>query len=186
MSDSSPQRQRILDSAVTILAEKGQSGLTVRAVAQASNFSTTGIYTWFGGKDGLLEAIYSDGFARFRTHVASADSDPSPRSRLYRSGELYWEWALANPTHYLLMFSGVPSSFTPSPEAIAEADLAFTDLIERAAAFTDEDVAHHIWATLHGYAMLQIAIPKLENSVALEQMKLGLDRLLEQIEAKAD
>lgn len=180
MTDPRPQRQRILDSAVAILAAEGQSGLTVRAVAVASNMSTTGIYTWFGGKEGLLEAIYSDGFARFRAHVASADSEPSPRARLLRSGALYWQWALANPTHYLLMFAGVPGLFAPSPEAAAKAELAFADLIERAATFTDEDVAHHIWATLHGYAMLQIAIPQPEDA-ATAQLELGLKRLLAQI-----
>ena len=181
MSDSSPQRQRILDSAVTILAEKGQSALTVRAVAEASNFSTSGIYTWFGGKDGLLEAIYSDGFARFRASVAQADSDPSPRTRLHRSGELYWEWALANPTHYLLMFAGLPSAFELSEQAVHDAELAFHDLEARVAAFTHEDVAHHIWATLHGYAMLQIAIPQPDAQHAAAQMKGGLERLLDQI-----
>jgi len=186
MSDSSPQRQRILDSAVAILAATGQSGLTVRAVAVASNYSTTGIYTWFGSKDGLLEAIYSDGFARFRAYLAEADSDPSPRSRLYRSGERYWEWALANPTHYLLMFAGVPSSFTPSEQAASDASLAFTDLVVRVAELTDEDVAHHIWATLHGYAMLQIAMPESEPGIAFARMQLGLERLLNQIAPAAE
>lgn len=184
MSDSSPQRQRILDAAVAILASTGQSGLTVRAVSVASNFSTTGIYTWFGSKDGLLEAIYSDGFARFRAYLAEGDADPSPRSRLYNSGMRYWEWAIANPTHYLLMFAGVPSSFTPSDEAVAAAELAFTDLVERTSAYTDEDFAHHIWATLHGYAMLQIAIPRGEPEWFEAQMRLGLERLLNQIPPK--
>ena len=36
MADSSPQRQRVLDAAVAILGEKGQAGLTVRAVAVAA------------------------------------------------------------------------------------------------------------------------------------------------------
>ena len=178
MSDSSPQRQRILDAAVAILAEKGQSGLTVRAVVAASGFSTSGVYTWFGGKDGLLEAIYTDGFARFRTDLATADAEPDPRGRLLLSAEHYWDWALANPTHYLLMFSGVPSSFTPSAEAVHEAGLAFRDLIERVAAVTDEDAAHHIWATLHGYAMLQIAAPDVSADDARVRLLRGLDRFV--------
>lgn len=185
MSESSPQRQRILDSAVAILAETGQSGLTVRAVAVASKYSTTGIYTWFGSKDGLLEAIFSDGFARFRAYVAEADSDPSPRARLYNGAIRYWEWALANPTHYLLMFAGVPSAFTPSEEAQDAAALAFEDHVKRIAAFTDEDVAHHFWATVHGYCMLQIAIPE-DPDLADANLRLGLERLLNQLTPKAD
>ena len=181
MSDSSPQRQRILDAAVAILAQHGQSGLTVRAVATASDFSTTGIYTWFGGKDGLLEAIYTDGFARFRADLAEADTELDPRRRLLLSGERYWDWALANPTHYLLMFSGVPSAFTPSAAAVHDAGLAFVDLVERVAAVTSEDVAHHFWATLHGYAMLQISCAPGEEAESLARMQSGLRRALDQL-----
>lgn len=180
MPHSSPQRQRILDSAVAILAEKGQIGLTVRAVAVASGYSTTGIYTWFGGKDGLLEAIYRDGFSRFRDFIAEADSLSEPRERLQAAGERYWQWALANSTHYLLMFAGVPTLFTPSPEAAAEADLSFTDLVTRSAAFTSDDVAHHIWATLHGYTMLQIAMPAAEAQ-SFDRLREGLARMLDQL-----
>lgn len=180
MTDPSPQRQRILDSAVAILAEKGQAGLTVRAVAVASKFSTTGIYTWFGGKDGLLEAIYRDGFARFRAFIAEADSIADSRERLQVAGERYWQWALSNSTHYLLMFAGVPALFAPSAEAVAEADLSYADLVARTAAHTDDDVAHHMWASLHGYAMLQIAVPA-DEDVAFERLQQGLGRMLDQL-----
>ena len=181
MADSSPQRQRILDAAVAILGEKGQAGLTVRAVAVAADFSTTGVYTWFGGKDGLLEAVYRDGFARFRAFVAEADAIGDPYDRLLQAGERYWHWALDNRTHYLLMFAGVPSLFNPSPDAVAEADLAFDDLATRTAAYTDEDVAHHLWATLHGYAMLQISCAPGEEAESLARMQSGLRRALDQL-----
>jgi AcrR family transcriptional regulator len=178
MTDSSPQRQRILDSAVEILATKGQAGLNVRAVAAASGFSTTGIYTWFGGKEGLLDAIFADGFADFRSFVASADSEPAPASRMRRACDLYWEWALGHPTHYLLMFAGVPSAFAPSAGARAIADGSFDDHVKRTKALTDHDVAHHIWATLHGYAMLHIAMPDTEVPAATERFRRGVDLLL--------
>ena len=181
MTDSSPQRQRILDAAVAILAEKGQAGLTVRAVAVASDFSTTGVYTWFGGKEGLLDAIYRDGFARFRAYVAEADSTADPYERLRVAGERYWQWALENRTHYLLMFAGAPSVFSPSPEAVAEADLSFDDLAVRTAAYTDEDVAHHLWATLHGYAMLQISGASGDEAEAFARLQSGLARALDQL-----
>lgn len=181
MTDASPQRQRILDSAVAILAEKGQAGLTVRAVAVASGFSTTGVYTWFGSKEGLLDAIYRDGFCRFRAFVAEIDATPDPRERLRLSAERYWSWAAANPTHYQLMFAGDPSRFIPSAEAIAEADLSLDDLKQRAAAYTNEDVAHHLWATLHGYAMLQLSGAIGDEHETFARMQRGLERLIGQL-----
>jgi AcrR family transcriptional regulator len=181
VTDNSPQRQRILEAAVAILADRGEAALTVRAVAVASDFSTTGIYTWFGGKEGLLEAIYRDGFARFRAFVAEADVTPDPRERLRLSGERYWNWALANRTHYLLMFAGVPSRFTPSAEAVAEADLSFADLVQRTAAYTRDDAAHHIWATLHGYTMLQLSGASGEQNDAFARLQSGIERTLAQL-----
>jgi AcrR family transcriptional regulator len=180
---SSPQRKRILDAAVAILAQKGQGGLTVRAVALESGFSTSGIYTWFGGKDGLLEAVYSEGFASFRTFIASADGESDVHTRMLRSADLYWQWAMAHPTHYLLMFAGVPGLFAPSHEEAVAAGLAYSDLVARVEAWRPadpepNDTAHHIWATLHGYTMLQLAGPPTERQLAFERYQGGVQRLL--------
>jgi hypothetical protein len=76
------------------------------------------------------------------------------------------------------MFAGVPSAFTPSASASAIADESFDDHLRRTQAVTDDDCAHHIWATLHGYAMLQIAMPNTELPEAIERFRSGLDRLL--------
>jgi hypothetical protein len=85
---------------------------------------------------------------------------------------------MANPTHYLLMFAGVPGRFTPSPEAVATADLAYHDLELRVKAFTTDDLAHHLWATLHGYTMLQLAGPRAEPDVARVRFERGVELLL--------
>lgn len=158
-----PQRRRILDSAVRILADEGATGLTVRAVAEASDCSTTGIYTYFGGKDGLLEAIFRDGVRRFRAHVGAEDEVPGADAadRLRRAMRRYGEWALANPTHYLLMFA--PSGFDASPESRTEAVAGFEDLVRRVAAVAPDlpgpevdRAAYHLWAALHGHVMLRL------------------------------
>ena len=169
-----PRRAHILEAAVRVLSAHGQQGLTVRAVAQEAGCSTTGIYTWFGGKEGLLDAMYLDGFRRFRAyvgHLADAEGTERTESRARTALEgmavRYREWALANPTHYVLMFAGTPTHFTPSPEAGAEAAGSFGDLAARVrdvlgpeAPEREVDLgAHRVWATLHGYVMLRIAGP---------------------------
>lgn len=176
MTDPSPQRQRILESAVEILARAGQAGLTVRAVARASDCSTTGIYTYFGGKQGLLDAIFIDGFVRFRAHVGQGDAATaqSPMERLQSAAVRYWEWALANPTHYLLMFAAPPSQFKPSEAALHEASLGYQDLVKRVELLhpdgsrEEHDAeAFHLWATLHGYVMLEMSRPSDDVTDAL-------------------
>ena len=184
-------RERILQAAVRVLAARGQAALTVRAVAQEVGSSTTGIYTWFGSKEGLLEAIYVDGFRRFHAYVGrpGADdlNDPDrARAGLERMAYRYWEWALDNPTHYVLMFAGVPTHFTPSPEARMEAASGFGDLVSRVRAAMDpgsreDDVvlaAYRVWATLHGYVMLQVGGPEGGGSVARARFRDGVRMVL--------
>ncbi|KEQ53887.1 TetR/AcrR family transcriptional regulator [Sphingobium chlorophenolicum] len=56
-------RAVLLGAAAVLLSEEGPSALTVRRVADAVNASTKMIYTHFGGKDGLFDALYLHSFA---------------------------------------------------------------------------------------------------------------------------
>ncbi|HEY1178956.1 MAG TPA: TetR family transcriptional regulator, partial [Phytomonospora sp.] len=51
-----------LDAGVRVLRADGAVRLTLRRVAEAAGASTMGIYTCFGGRHGLLEAMYRHGF----------------------------------------------------------------------------------------------------------------------------
>src|ERR1700741_2206584 len=63
-------RQGMLDAASRLLVEEGAAALTVRKVAEAVNCSTTLLYSIFGGKDGLSNALYLEGFARLKREYA--------------------------------------------------------------------------------------------------------------------
>src|SRR3954453_21336417 len=95
--ESPDTRQAIFDAAIAILRRHGAGALTVRSVATAAGCSTTGVYTWFGGKHGLVEAIFVDGFERFGAALDGA-AGATEMAMVYRT------WALANPTHYMVMF----------------------------------------------------------------------------------
>lgn len=160
----SPQRAAILDAAVTILRDQGAAALTVRAVAGAAGCSTTGVYTWFGGKHGLVEAIFRDGFRRFGATVdVPPDTDAVGHAAALASR--YRAWALANPTHYSVMFGHAVRDYEPSEEARLEALATFGPLVRAMAALAaaeglDADateMATFAWATMHGYVSLEIA-----------------------------
>ncbi|MCP4613383.1 MAG: TetR/AcrR family transcriptional regulator [Planctomycetes bacterium] len=65
MSPKMPQehrefrRQQILNAAWECFAEKGYQETTIRVIAERMNLSTGIIYSYFKGKDDLLEAIHS-------------------------------------------------------------------------------------------------------------------------------
>ena len=58
-------RDRLVAAALEVLQREGAAALTVRNITQLAGCSTTGVYTYFGGKQGLVEAIYLDGFDAF-------------------------------------------------------------------------------------------------------------------------
>ena len=65
MSPKMPQehrdfrRQQILEAAWECFAEKGYQETTIRVIAERMNLSTGIIYSYFKGKDDLLEAIHT-------------------------------------------------------------------------------------------------------------------------------
>ena len=156
MPESTP-RERILASAIELLDTEGASSLTVRNVATGANCSTTGVYTHFGGKDGLVDAIFIDGFESFDATLDSAGEDLVDLSLAYR------QWALSRRTHYQVMFGSAVPGYRPSVEALDRAGSSFDRLVERIELCTgvgsDEggrDLAFHVWAVVHGYVMLEM------------------------------
>lgn len=150
-----PQRQRILDAALEVLRSKGSAAFTVRNVATAAGCSTTGVYTWFGGKPGLVEAIFVNGFRSFGAALAAVYDDPDPKA----PGRAYRSWALANPTQYLVMFGGAVPGWEPSEEAMVVAGEAFERLVTSTEEANPDDAraeAMYLWATMHGYVMLEL------------------------------
>ena len=165
ISATPEQRQAILTAAIGIVQNEGAAALTVRNVAVTAGCSTTGVYTYFGGKDGLVDAIFVDGFERFDTALASADHAPDPMQCLLRTGETYRAWALANPTQYQVMFTRAVPDFYASEPALARALQSFEALVGRVSraiesgdldAGEPHELAMHVWATVHGYVMLEL------------------------------
>ena len=59
-------------AAANILAAEGPQGLSMRKVAALAECSTMVIYHHFGSKQGLLDAVYVEGFSRLREAQAQA------------------------------------------------------------------------------------------------------------------
>jgi AcrR family transcriptional regulator len=161
------RRDRILREAITILAERGERELTVRAVAAASGCSTTGVYTYFSGRPGLLDAIIISGFDRLdaATDAAAAKASPGIDSIIARC-RAYADFAAENPTQYELMFSSPVPDFERSAvagERGIESFELFCNAVDAAissGAISDGGagaplVTGTLWATLHGHATIR-------------------------------
>ena len=53
-------RQRLLDAAAALFAERGIEAVSIDAIAEAADRTSGAVYAHFGNKDGLLQALVAD------------------------------------------------------------------------------------------------------------------------------
>lgn len=95
---------------------EGVKGLSVRRVAQHAGCTTMAVYSRFGGKEGLLAALFDEGFERLADAQAKVDADMPPVARVLGLCRAYRATALAFPHHYALMLGAFSGEHLPPPE----------------------------------------------------------------------
>ncbi|MGV9309039.1 TetR/AcrR family transcriptional regulator [Nonomuraea sp. NPDC003727] len=124
-------RGRLLDVAANLLTAEGADGLSMRRIATEAGCSTTVVYTMFGGREGLAEALYLEGFERFRRFLEAVPARKDPFEYLSALGPAYREACMAEPGFYPLMFEKAIPGFEPSERArtLARAALNILDRV---------------------------------------------------------
>ncbi|MEV4395972.1 TetR/AcrR family transcriptional regulator [Nonomuraea sp. NPDC049607] len=124
-------RSRLLDVAVNLLQSEGPDSLTMRRIAAEAGCTTTVIYTMFGNREGLAEALYLEGFERFRRLLEAVPQRRNPLEYLTALGPAYRQACLAEPGYYSLMFEQAIPGFEPSERArtLARAALNILDRV---------------------------------------------------------
>ncbi len=162
-------RLGILDAAGRLLAEEGPQALSMRRVAREVNASTQVLYTMFGGKDGLANELFLEGFARLAGAHGAASRLEDPLRHIYDRAEAYFENALANPNYYRVMFSDAIPGFRPSEETLAKTwrtfdalseavrECALAGLFARKVAEEPREAALSLWSAAHGVVSLRLA-----------------------------
>lgn len=152
----------LLRAADAVLRRDGLAGVTVRAVAAEAGVAPMGVYSRFGSKDGLVDALLIRAIEGFRAAVSSRE-EVDPAERLRSSGLRYRAWALANRAHYEAVF--LARVGLGSPEVAAASLLAFGELLGQVeyamacALIRPGDVtetAQQIWSAAHGAVALEL------------------------------
>jgi Tetracyclin repressor-like, C-terminal domain len=106
-------------------------------------------------------------------------------------GVAYVRFAVANPSHYRVMFGGFVDPRASAPELDAEAAGAFQTLVDALAALQRDAVvrgddtvklARFVWAVVHGVAMLGIDGQLREAGSIEELVGYAIERLRSGIE----
>jgi len=166
MARNADVRERLVDAALRVLNEGGPGELTVRRIAEAAGSSTMGVYSRFGGRTGVLDALYRRGFDLLEATLAAVPEADDPRRRIVDIAIAYREFALANPLLYALMFERPLPDF--DPEVQARQDALATNFGFLVAAvrhgiaqgtFAGDDAvrtSYLIWCAAHGMVGLEL------------------------------
>jgi AcrR family transcriptional regulator len=164
MAPLDPVGSTLLKAASDLLAAEGPGALTVRRIANSAGVSTMNVYSRFGGKDGVVEHLFVEGFTRLAEGMRVVVETDDPIADMMSCGLWYRQFAIENPTLYSVMFDRVVPDYEPTAEAqtIAGSTLellaARIDRAMKAGELRSADPIHTaalVWATCHGVVSLE-------------------------------
>jgi len=155
----------LLDTAATLLARQGVDAVTVRRVAAESGTTTRAVYSLFGGKDGLLRALFREVAQTMRHHHLAVPVRDDPVRELAELASAYRAAAREHANLYPLYLGRAAHGLRPTAEDIAEAFISLdrvVDAIRRGVASGrfpgrgPEAIGLQLWSLVHGLASVEL------------------------------
>lgn len=154
----------LLDAAEQLLRSAGPHALSLRRIADLAGTSTQAVYTRFGGKPALIDALFRTGFDRLAARLDHIGSATDPIALIVELSLAYRDNALANPHLYDIMTGHPLPGCPPSAESLAVARSTMRPLVEAVESAVDvgelvgdpHEIAHALWAAAHGFVSLLI------------------------------
>ena len=152
--------ERLIVAALRVVADHGLADLTVRRIAEAADTSTMSVYSRFGSRAGVLDALYRRAFLMLGEAFAEV---PRSADHLMDLAMAYRSFALAGPARYAFMFGQLPD-FRPGQQLRAETlPGCFGPLVAAVHAASGGGLAdatraaYFLWCVLHGMVGLELA-----------------------------
>jgi AcrR family transcriptional regulator len=158
-------RTKLLDHAGELLAAEGPKALSLRKLAADVGTSTTAVYSLFGSKADLVNALYAEGFRRFQARMSAGTRTGDIVEDIVRLGLVYRESALADPHLYPIMFTKAVPGFEPNEEAAELGRATLAPLEETVRAGVESGVLTEVdpgiitvscWGFVHGMVSLEL------------------------------
>lgn len=165
-SDPTSLGDAVLAAASRRFVEGGLDALSVRAIATDAGCTTMAVYTHFGGKDGLLQHFFDEGFARLSAAQRAVPDTLPTADRVRALCRAYRGIAQSFPHHYDLMLGAHSGRFTPAPASRRHALQTIEYLVDVLKVLDSDsasprdrarDRAHAVIAFCHGWVMLERA-----------------------------
>ncbi len=151
-------RSACLRAAMELLEERGETALSLRAVARRAGVSPAAPYRHYADREALVSAVAAVGYRQLAERLAAAHPSPSNPEQLASVATAYVQFALERPALFRIMF-GEPCDRDNDERVAATAavSLYVRAIVERSFPQADADaLATAIWALVHGLAFLHL------------------------------
>ncbi len=104
-------RRALVEAAIELVRLRGPDGFTLREAARRVGVSQTAPYRHFDTKEALLAAVAEEGFRTLHRRLVevTASASPDPRARLREQGLACFEFYVADPARFRVMFARASS-----------------------------------------------------------------------------
>ena len=122
-------RELLRTVAERIVAEEGLGALSVRAVADAARTTTRAVYSTFGSKDGLVDALAQTAFEFLYTEIEKLPETKDPiRDLVDMAIKVFRRLALEHPVLYRIAFQRVAPALRAGTHVTVARQRAFAQL----------------------------------------------------------
>lgn len=160
-------KNALIQAGTEILSREGVRAISLRSVAKRAGVSHTAPYAHFADKQALIAAIAAEGYKKLYQQLSAAQRpDDDPLTRLMAMAQAYLQFALDEPDHFKITFSGVVEAEKDYPEYVEQSKRCFALVVAvvadcRANGFFAEGdtqlIAVSTWSCIHGFVQLLLA-----------------------------
>lgn len=111
----------IVDAAWKLAKEQGLAGISMRDLGDSVNMRAQSIYTYFGSKSEIYDAMFRAGYHEFSKSLADLPANlpagAEPAEQLRNAAHRFFEFCTNEPVRYQLLFQRTIPDFEPSAES---------------------------------------------------------------------
>lgn len=186
-------RDQIRQAAAAVYEEKGVAGTSARAIAVKAGVSVGTLYSYYANLPELMRSLWAEPVAEEMVRLrAIVEATPDPLEALRALLDGYASFALGNPDilrgAFLFVGRAQDTPLAPAPAAVEFEHLLRDAILAgqktgQVKAGPAEQIAHQLWAGVHGALALPINIESLDFGSPKQMVAEMITMLMENIKA---
>ncbi len=161
--------------------------MSIRGVANAVGTTTRAVYSLFGSKQGLMDALGAHAFALLRDGVGQLPALPDPIDDLVEAGLVFRRFVVEHPSLFRIAFGTRPDAPLRNRPIVRDASIVALNLLkQRIARLADaglidhdriDEVTFHFDAVCEGLAAVELR-ENLDPDLAEPRWREGLAAII--------